>query len=294
MTDAKVPGFEERFADVKGVRLRYFVAGAGEPLLLLHGLGGAASNWVELAPALARRRRVLAPDLPGHGGSSPLPAAPTTSAVADRVGLLAEREGMLPAQVVGHSAGALVGLRLALRRPKDVTGLVLAAVAGISTGRRAARIALEILAFVRPSRAVVPFRGPVGRRPALRYLAFGWWGVSDPPALSAAAVEGFLAGAALHKDILGPGRAVVRDDPRLELDRLACPCLVLWGARDHWVPVRDGFEYARRLGAPLRVIPDCGHLLIGERPEACLDAIESFLDRVGKVDELPLEVETPS
>jgi pimeloyl-ACP methyl ester carboxylesterase len=57
------------------------------------------------------------------------------------------------------------------------------------------------------------------------------------------------------------------------------------------VPLADGFDYARRLGAPLRVIADCGHLLVGERPGACADAIESFLDRIGDLEELPLEPE---
>ena len=63
--------------------------------------------------------------------------------------------------------------------------------------------------------------------------------------------------------------------------RITCPVLVLWGGRDRQVSVEDGFEYARRLRAPLRVIADCGHLLIGERPEACADAIEEFLPRDG-------------
>ena len=72
MTEAKLPGFQERWAELGGARLRYFVVGSGEPLLLLHGLGGAASNWVELAPALARRRRVLVPDLPGALGACSL------------------------------------------------------------------------------------------------------------------------------------------------------------------------------------------------------------------------------
>ena len=57
------------------------------------------------------------------------------------------------------------------------------------------------------------------------------------------------------------------------------------------VPLRDAFEYARRLDAPLRVIADCGHLLIGERPRAVVDAIVEFLDRIGDVEELPLEGE---
>src|SRR5437899_987448 len=106
--------------------MRYFVGGTGPPLLLVHGLGGAASNWTELAPLLARRHRLLVPDLPGHGGSTALPAVAGLEPFADRMGLVAEREGMLSTPVVGHSLGAMVVLRLALCRPADVQALVLA------------------------------------------------------------------------------------------------------------------------------------------------------------------------
>jgi pimeloyl-ACP methyl ester carboxylesterase len=268
---------EERTATFRGARLRYFVGGAGSPLLLVHGLGGAASNWVELAPALARRHRVLALDLPGHGGSSPLPAAPTLSPFADAVAAVVELEGMAPAAVVGHSLGGVVALRLALRRPDTVHALVLAAAAGISSGTRARQAALTALLLARPARAVAPFRGLVARIGWLRYPIFGYFEVSDPLALSPAAVDGFLAGAELHTDVTTAGRALVADDPRTELDRVRCVCLVLAGARDHMVPVDDAIEYARRLRAPLRIVPGCGHLLIGERPDACLEAIETFL-----------------
>ncbi len=291
MTDAKLPGFEDRFAELAGVRVRYFVGGEGDPLLLVHGLGGAASNWVELAPALADRRRVVIPDLPGHGGSEPLPAVPSLDVLADLLGALAEQEGLLPVPVVGHSLGGILGLRLALRRPSDVTGLVLAAAAGISSSTRSARRVLTGVSIVRPARLVVPFRGLIARTPALRYLAFTWWGASDPPALSERATAGLLAAAAEQTDPWTTGRALVRHDPRRDLDRVACPCLVLWGARDHWVPLRDGFEYARRLRAPLRVIAGCGHLLIAERPEVCLEAVLDFLDRVGEFEKLPVEAE---
>lgn len=279
---AALRGLEERWATVRGTRLRYFVGGAGPPLLLVHGLGGAASNWVELAPLLARRRRLLVPDLPGHAGSAPLPAAPTLSPFADCVADLAEREAMLPAPVVGHSLGGLVALRLALRRPGAVTALVLAAPAGISSTARLRQTALTGLLLTRPARLVVPFRALVARVPWLRYPVFGHFQVADPPALSAEAVAGFLDGVALHTDVLGAGRALVGgDDPRLDLERVRCPSLVLWGARDRMVPVADGFEYARRLAAPIRVVADCGHLLIGERPLACLGAIEEFLAGLG-------------
>jgi pimeloyl-ACP methyl ester carboxylesterase len=54
--------------------------------------------------------------------------------------------------------------------------------------------------------------------------------------------------------------------------------MVIWGARDAAVPVADGVEYARRLRAPLRVLADTGHLLIGERPRVCARLIDEFVE----------------
>ncbi|MDQ2910740.1 MAG: alpha/beta fold hydrolase [Actinomycetota bacterium] len=279
MTDAKVelPGFEERFAEARGCRLRYLVGGEGEPLMLVHGLGGAASNWLALAPLLLPGRRVLVPDLPGHGGSEPLPAAPNLNAYADRLALVAEREGFSPAVVVGHSLGGVIALRLAIRRPDGVSRLVLAAAAGISSGTRSARNALTVTGILEPGRRIAPHRRLVARSPVLKTLVFGRWGAADPQALPPEVVESFLSGPARHTDTFSAAKALMRDDPRPELDGVRCPALVLWGARDNQLPVGDAFDYARRLRARLRVIPDCGHLLIGERPDACADAIESFL-----------------
>jgi pimeloyl-ACP methyl ester carboxylesterase len=279
VTDAKVElaGFEERFAEVRGCRLRYLVAGKGEPLVLVHGLGGAAENWLALAPLLLPGRRVLVPELPGHGGSAPLPAAPSLNAFADRIALLLEGEHVAPAPVVGHSLGGAIVLRMAIRRPKLVGALVLAGAAGISSGSRRARYALTITALVKPGKLIAPLRAAVARSAALRTLVFGRWGAADPPALPPHVAEAFLSGPARHEDTVSAAKALVRDDPRPDLDRVRCPALVLWGARDHQLPVGDAFEYARRLRAPLRVIADCGHLLIGERPDSCADAINLFL-----------------
>jgi pimeloyl-ACP methyl ester carboxylesterase len=273
VTDAKVelPGFEERFAG----GLRYLGAGEGEPLVLVHGLGGAASNWLALAPLLLPGRRVLVPELPGHGGSAPLPGTPRLDAYADSLGTLLEGDGA--AAFVGHSFGGAVALRLAIRRPELVTALVLAGAAGISSRGRRARYALTITGLVQPGKRIAPRRRLVSRSALLRTLVFGRWGAADPPAFPPDVAESFLAGPARHTDTVSAAKALVHDDPRQELDRVRCPCLVLWGARDTQLPIGDAFEYARRLRAPLRAIADCGHLLIGERPDACADAIESFL-----------------
>ena len=280
MTDAKaIRGFEERFVEAKASRLRYFVGGPadGEPVVLVHGLGGCAANWVNVAPLLAETRRVLVPELPGHGLSTPLPAVPNLAVFAERVGLVAEREQALPAAFVGHSLGAVVALRLALQRPDDVSALVLAAAAGISSTSRRVRYGLRILGIIGPRRFVAPWADSVAGSPFLRYAVFGHWGAADPLIMSPEAVDGFLEGTRLTSDSVSAARAVVSDDVRPELDELRCPTLVLWGARDTQLPLVDAFEFARRLDAPLRVIADCGHLLIGERPDLCADAIDSFM-----------------
>jgi pimeloyl-ACP methyl ester carboxylesterase len=271
-------GFEERELRHRGATVRYLVGGTGPPLVLVHGLGGAASNWRLVAPALAEERRVIVPELPGHSGSGSLPAAPMLDPFADAVLAVLEHEDALPAPWVGHSLGGLIGLRAAVRRPDAVTGIVLAAAAGISSGTRAAELTVTWLGRLQPHRLVTPHRRRVARSRWGRTLAFGWWGVADPAGFDPAMAEAFLAGAARHTDTRTAGAALVRSDPRHDLDRVGCPCLCLWGASDNWVPLTDGMDYARRLGAPLRVIADCGHLLIGERPEVVLDAVREFLN----------------
>jgi pimeloyl-ACP methyl ester carboxylesterase len=276
----EVPGLEERSLELEDVRLRYFVGGEGPPLVLVHGLGGAAANWIEVVRALAPRFRMLVPDLPGHARSSPLVGAITLDTYADRLARLVEHEGLERAAFAGHSLGALVALRLAVARPKRVGALVLVGAAGIRSATREAERWLNVAAFIRPGRLYARQRERIARRKVLRYAVFGYWGASDPLALSDDAVQGFLANLGRHRDTKTARRALVRDDPRLDLERVQCPTLVIWGARDHQVPIDDAFEYARRLGAPLRVIADCGHLLIGERPGACADAISVFLETV--------------
>ncbi len=279
MTDGKhrIEGFEERELAWGGARLRYAVCGDGPPLVLVHGLGGTIENWRALAPPLAARHRVLVPDLPGHGHSALLAEAPDVDPVADAVLAVVDAEDASPAVWVGHSLGGLVALRAAVRRPDAVRGIVLAAAAGIGSTAPSARVALTALGLVQPGRLIAPFRQAVAGSRLGRSAVFGWWGVADPAGLDPELAEAFLVGPAHHADTQQAARALLASDPRAELDLVGCPCLCLWGASDNWVRLEDGMEYARRLRAPLRAIAGCGHLLIGERPDACLAAIEEFV-----------------
>ena len=272
MTDATVllAGLEERLYERRGALIRTFEGGEGPPLLLVHGFGGAAWNFSELAPLLPGRRLII-PDLPGHGASSPLPA-PTLAGFADVLAELLDG----PADVLGHSMGGVVALRLAERHPSLVRRLVLAAAAGISSSTRFAEITIALTGIIQPGRIAGRRVGLVARSRRLRRFVFEGFEVANADLLTERAVHGFLRGPTMHTDALGAGLALVADDPRRDLDRVRCPVLILWGARDKQVPLEDGFEYARRLGAPLRVIADCGHLLIGERPDVCARAVLEF------------------
>ena len=96
------------------VTIAVSVRGSGPPIVLVHGLGGSSANWrgvLRLLPG----RRVLIPDLPGHGDSPAPGAASTVDTFVDGLAEAIARETAEPALVVGHSFGGLLAARLASR-----------------------------------------------------------------------------------------------------------------------------------------------------------------------------------
>lgn len=253
--------------------VEYHVGGEGDPVVLVHGLGGSAENWVEVIPELVRRHRVLAVDLPGHAGSQPPARGAGIEDFAAATAVVLDAEGVTEALVAGHSFGGLVALRLAHARPELVRGLLLVAPAGIATTSRVVEAVVMAAATIRPGRAAARFRHRWAERVWYRRLLFRPWFVSDPVALTPRATHGLLSAQPRHTNTRVAGRAMIADDPRQELDGIACSAIVLWGARDAQLPLGDAFEYARRLRARLRLVADCGHLVIVERPHAVLDAL---------------------
>lgn len=111
--------------------LAYRRAGAGAPLVLVHGLGSSRRAWDPLVPLLAERFDVLAVDLPGFGDSAPLPAGvePHPAALAGSVAGLLDEVGITAPHVAGNSLGGWVALELAGIRP--VASLALLSPAGL-------------------------------------------------------------------------------------------------------------------------------------------------------------------
>lgn len=99
--------------------LAAIVAGDGPALVLIHGVGLRAEAWNAQIDALCGRFRVIAPDLPGHGQSPPLPGTPR---LADYTAAIAAALPG-PSIVIGHSMGAMIALDLAVRVPDRVRGV---------------------------------------------------------------------------------------------------------------------------------------------------------------------------
>lgn len=116
-----------RFVDAGGLRWHVQLMGSGPVALLLHGTGAATHSWRDLMPVLAKKFTVVAPDLPGHGFTTGrIPSGLTMPAMGHAVaGLLTALE-LSPQLVVGHSAGAAIGIRMALDgliHPAAIVGL---------------------------------------------------------------------------------------------------------------------------------------------------------------------------
>jgi pimeloyl-ACP methyl ester carboxylesterase len=117
-------GVAERTARVGEASFRYLEAGEGPVLLLLHGWPETAESWSRMMPALATRYRVIAPDLPGLGGSSPPPAY-TKKAAAQHLHEFVVSLGLQRPRVAGHDYGAAVAYAYAAQYPGEVEQLVL-------------------------------------------------------------------------------------------------------------------------------------------------------------------------
>jgi pyruvate dehydrogenase E2 component (dihydrolipoamide acetyltransferase) len=119
--------------DGQSLRIRYLDVGAGPTLVLLHGFGGDLENWMFNQPALATRMRVIAIDMPAHGGSEKHIDDGSAAALAEVVAALLD--DIAPGQVhlVGHSFGAVVARTLATARPERVASFTAIAPADLGT-----------------------------------------------------------------------------------------------------------------------------------------------------------------
>jgi len=118
-------GFVSRTTNVEGVALHYLTGGQGPAVLLLHGYAETSRMWRPLIPILAKKFRVIAPDLPGIGDSAIPPDGLDMQSAAVRIHALVRSLGVEKARVVGHDIGLMVAYAYAARFPAETEKLVL-------------------------------------------------------------------------------------------------------------------------------------------------------------------------
>src|SRR5256885_16080785 len=128
--------FTAHFARIDDVRIRYLDAGAGTPVIFIHGLGASMYAWRKnLAPVMAGGYRVLALDLLGFGSSDKPARGYTNAAYAELVVALMDSLHLPDAVLVGHSMGGEIAAGVAIFFPTRGPGLVLVRAAGLGTRR---------------------------------------------------------------------------------------------------------------------------------------------------------------
>lgn len=243
--------------------------GSGPPVLLVHGLGGAANGFSQIFFGLARRfRRVHALDMPGHGLS---PESATPLSLRGEVELLKTfwRERVRePALVVGNSLGGTMAIQLAAEAPEAVRGLGLLSPGGarvsdarlqslwsslsVNTAEDARRVASRLF-----------HRTPLGLRLFGGQMQFSY----DTPSV---------------RSLLADAQALGAIEPEM-LQGLRPPVLLLWGQSERLLPY-EGLEYFRAHlpeSAEVEVLPDCGHVAQLECPDVVIDRLSRFADARG-------------
>jgi pimeloyl-ACP methyl ester carboxylesterase len=119
------PGFSERYAEVNGVRLHYWIGGKGPPVVLLHGFAQTGLMWRPVMPLLAPRHTVIVPDLRGAGDSGKPEGGYDKKNMAVDVHELTRSLGFDRVSVVGHDIGLMVAYAYAAQFPEGTDRLVL-------------------------------------------------------------------------------------------------------------------------------------------------------------------------
>jgi pimeloyl-ACP methyl ester carboxylesterase len=237
------------------------------PILFVHGLGGRWQNWLLNIPAFMERHRVVAPDLPGFGGSEMPNGRISIQGYARVIDALCDALDIDAPIVVGNSMGGFIGAELALAFPTRVRRLVLVSAAGLSVEhlKRQPILAAGRLVAVGAARTGVKSL-PLVNRPRLRRAALQLV-VRYPERISVPLATELALGPG-SDGFVGGLDAVLGYKFRDRLPEIEIPVLIVWGRNDILVPVADADEFERLIGANAHAVifEDTGHLSMLERP----------------------------
>jgi pimeloyl-ACP methyl ester carboxylesterase len=280
------------FVDVGALRLHHTFAGRGAPaIVFVHGLGSSGYiEWRFNLSELARRHRVLAPDLPGFGRSAKPAEGYGVSLFARSLEGYLRALRLRSAVLVGASMGGRVAMEVALHRPELVRKLVLVNTLGL--GRPSLQLPYPVVMVPRVGEAVMGLlRGALRRSSghSIRRLARRMGFSGD---LERTMDDAYLAellelheAEGYHRAYLATVRSLARPGPLARapdvisgLAQTGIPILLVWGARDPLFPLEHAERAHRDLpGSRLAVIEGAGHTPQAERPDEFNGVLDSFL-----------------
>jgi pimeloyl-ACP methyl ester carboxylesterase len=266
-----------------GRRVSYLTAGEGPVLLLVHGIASDSEAWRASLPLIARRAKVIAPDLPGHGSSSKAPGDYSLGSLASVLRDLLVKLGHERATLVGHSLGGGVAMQFAYMFPERAERLVLVSSGGLG---RTVNVLLRAATLPGSELVIAATIGPVTALGRAGASALRRLGLRFTPDLGEVG-RGFATladreGRAAFLDTL---RSVVNfRGQRIDAsDRLYLaahmPTLLLWGERDPIIPVGHGHRAQERMpGSQLVTFADSGHFPQIDDPHLFAATVLEFVE----------------
>jgi pimeloyl-ACP methyl ester carboxylesterase len=264
--------FEAWEMELHGHTVVYRTMGSGPPLVLIHGMVNSSRHWRAVAERLADRYTVIAPDLVGHGDSATPRGDYSLGAHATVIRDLLAALGIERATIVGHSLGGGIAMVFFWQFPERVERLALLSSGGLGP---------EVSPLLR-SVAVPGFRaalGLVANRFVIRMLnALGTQGRNVARALrpleTAGTRRAFVQTLRAVIDVHGQ-RVSANDRLYLLCDT---PMLIVWGERDHTIPLEHGRAAHRAIpGSQFVTLPKAAHFPHLDDPEGVADALGEFM-----------------
>ena len=265
---------------IDGREVNYVDLGEGPALVLIHGLGASWQSWLENMPELARDHRVVAMDLPGFGYSEMPGEDITIEYYARWCFTLLDALEIDEAALVGNSMGGFIAAEMAIRNPDRVQRLAVVSAAVFWQDYRRAQplVGLARLSDAHVARALTRSTDAVATRPRLRSWALATAGFRYPHLISKELAHELVRSARRTEGFL-PALEALADYPlEEELPKISCPTLIVWGAHDTLVPVKDAARMRELIpGSRSEVFERTGHVAMLERPERFNKLLREFL-----------------
>lgn len=270
-----------RFVKIMGADVHYVDEGSGDIVVMIHGFASSLHTWNRVADELKRERRVIRLDLPPFGVTGPLRSGSGAIETMDLptyrrfIDTFMQALGISRATLIGNSLGGLISWDYAARHRDAVERLVLIDSAGFPM-KLPIYIGLFNSALVRVSS---PWWLPEAIVKSAVRNVYG-----DPGKIDAVTLRRYVE--FFHGE--GTRTAIGKMVPTLDfkdvdtnaLRTLDVPALVLWGAKDRWIPTAHAAEFASRIpGAKSVMYAGLGHIPMEEAPERVMVDLRAFLGR---------------